>query len=173
MVGSSCRLKQFTTGSRNSLKDVRKSQLLPTRPPCWDCDKSNCAALEGWIRADRRITIDSVATSLGCSHGLVCSIMHDRLRFRKECPENWRIEKKWTEWVCPRSISYVMQMKEKLCLTGLSRGTNHGCIATNPNQSVLQCNGNIPLHLQPKSLKLRHQPGRLCLPCFGNIIEYR
>jgi hypothetical protein len=35
------------------------------------------------IRADRRITIDSVATALGCSHGLAYSIMHDHLKFRK------------------------------------------------------------------------------------------
>jgi transposase len=34
--------------------------------------------LEDLIRADRRIRIDSVATALGCSHGLAYSIMHDR-----------------------------------------------------------------------------------------------
>jgi hypothetical protein len=37
------------------------------------------------IRADRRITIDSVATALGRSHGLAYSIMHDRLKFREVC----------------------------------------------------------------------------------------
>jgi hypothetical protein len=36
-----------------------------------------------------------------------------------------------------------MQMKEKVCLTGLLLGTNHGCIITNPTQRMLQCNGNI------------------------------
>jgi hypothetical protein len=29
MVGSICRVKRFTTGSENSLKDVRKSQMMP------------------------------------------------------------------------------------------------------------------------------------------------
>jgi hypothetical protein len=29
MVGSVCRVKRFTTGSRNSLKDIRKSQMMP------------------------------------------------------------------------------------------------------------------------------------------------
>jgi hypothetical protein len=29
--------------------------------------------------------IDSVATALGCSHGLAYSIMHDLLKFRKVC----------------------------------------------------------------------------------------
>jgi hypothetical protein len=41
-------------------------------------------------------------------------------------------------------------------------GKNNGCITTNPNLSVLQCNGNIPLHFQPKCLRLRHQLGRWC-----------
>jgi hypothetical protein len=31
-VGSVCRVKQLITGSRNSLKDVRKSQMIPARP---------------------------------------------------------------------------------------------------------------------------------------------
>jgi hypothetical protein len=39
--------------------------------------------VEELIRADRRIMTDSVATALGFSHGLACSIMHDRLKFRK------------------------------------------------------------------------------------------
>jgi hypothetical protein len=29
MVGSVCRVKPFTNGSRNSLKDVLKSQMMP------------------------------------------------------------------------------------------------------------------------------------------------
>jgi hypothetical protein len=33
--------------------------------------------VEDLIPADRRITIDSVATALGCSHGLAYSVMHD------------------------------------------------------------------------------------------------
>jgi transposase len=41
--------------------------------------------VEELIRADRRITIDSVATALGCSRGLAYSIMHDRLKLRKVC----------------------------------------------------------------------------------------
>jgi hypothetical protein len=88
------------------------------------------------------------------------------------CPENWKIEKKikWTEWLCPCNISYGMQM-EKICLTVLLLGTNHGCITTNPNQSMLQCNGNIPVHLQPKSLRSSHHLGRSCLPYFGILRE--
>jgi transposase len=39
--------------------------------------------VEDLIRADRRITMDNAVTALGCSHGLVYSIIHDRLKFRK------------------------------------------------------------------------------------------
>jgi hypothetical protein len=34
-VGSVCRVKRFTTGSRNSLKDVRKSQMMPDQVRKW------------------------------------------------------------------------------------------------------------------------------------------
>jgi fructose/tagatose bisphosphate aldolase len=39
--------------------------------------------VEELIQAGRRKTIDSVATALGCSHGLAYSIMHDHLKFQK------------------------------------------------------------------------------------------
>jgi hypothetical protein len=32
---------------------------------------------------------------------------------------------------------------------------NHECITTNPNRSVFQCNGNIPVHLQLKCSKFK------------------
>jgi transposase len=48
--------------------------------------------VEELIRADRRVTIDSIATALGCSQGSAYSIMHDRLKFRKcahgGCPQS-------------------------------------------------------------------------------------
>jgi transposase len=45
--------------------------------------------VEELIRADRRITIDSVATALGCSRGLAYSIKNGRLKLRKV----------WARWV--------------------------------------------------------------------------
>jgi hypothetical protein len=41
--------------------------------------------VEELTRADKRITIDSVATTLACSHGLAYSAMHVLLKFRKVC----------------------------------------------------------------------------------------
>jgi histone-lysine N-methyltransferase SETMAR len=59
-------------------------------------------------------------------------------------------------------------MKEKICLTGLLLGTIYGCITTNPNQSVLQCSGNIPVHLQQKRSKFMVTPsaGKVMLTVF-------
>jgi hypothetical protein len=66
------------------------------------------------------------------------------------CPENWRIQKKWTKLVCPCNISYGMQMKEMICFTGYLLRPNHGCITMNSNQTIIKCNENIPVHLPPK-----------------------
>jgi hypothetical protein len=57
------------------------------------------------IRADRKITIDSVATALECSHGLAYSMMHDRLKFRK---------------VCARWVPRELKDQEKINRIGLS-----------------------------------------------------
>jgi hypothetical protein len=82
-VRSVCRVKRFTTGSRNSLKDVRKEQMMKTRPSFEIATEATVQQVEVLIRADRRITIDSVATALGCSHGLAYSQMHDHWKFRE------------------------------------------------------------------------------------------
>jgi len=39
--------------------------------------------IEDIIRGDRRVTIDTVATAIGCSHGQDYNIMHERLGFHK------------------------------------------------------------------------------------------
>jgi hypothetical protein len=39
-VGSVCHVKRFTTVSRNSLKDVRKSQTMPDQVPKWKRQQS-------------------------------------------------------------------------------------------------------------------------------------
>jgi hypothetical protein len=61
--------------------------------------------VEELIPGDRRITIDSVATALGCSHGLTYSIMHDRLKFQKVC-----------SWWMPREL----KVQDKINQMGLS-----------------------------------------------------
>jgi hypothetical protein len=46
--------------------------------------------------------------------------------------------------------------------------TDHGCIITNPNQTVLQCNENIPVHRHPKSSNFKVTPlaGKVMLTVF-------
>jgi hypothetical protein len=43
-VGSTCRVKRFTTGFRNSLKDVRKSQMIPEQ----------VALVRKWLRQESK-----------------------------------------------------------------------------------------------------------------------
>jgi transposase len=75
-------VKKFCKGHSKVADDARPGC------PVEIATEANVQQVEELIRADRRITIDSVATALGCSHGLSCSMMHDRLKFRKVCPEN-------------------------------------------------------------------------------------
>jgi hypothetical protein len=67
--------------------------------------KQLCSGWKKFIRADRRITIDNVATALGCSHGLAYSIMHDRLKFLT---------------VCARWVLRELKDREKMNRIGLS-----------------------------------------------------
>jgi hypothetical protein len=60
---------------------------------------------EELIRAEKRITLDSVATALGCSSGLAYSILYDRLKFRK---------------VCARWVPRELKDREKINRMGLS-----------------------------------------------------
>jgi ribosomal protein S25 len=71
----------------------------------WEVAEATVQRVEELIRADRRITIYSVATALGCSHGLAYSIMHACMKFRKAC----------TCWV-----SRELKDREKISHMGLS-----------------------------------------------------
>ena len=42
-------------------------------------------SVEDIIQADRRVTIDAVATAIGCSHGQAYNMMHEWLGFHKVC----------------------------------------------------------------------------------------
>ncbi|XP_023720120.1 protein GVQW3-like [Cryptotermes secundus] len=45
--------------------------------------EENVQRVEDLIRADRRVTIDTIATSIGCSHGMAYLKKHDKLGFHK------------------------------------------------------------------------------------------
>jgi transposase len=63
----------------------RSKVAVDDRRPVRIVTESTVQRVEQLIRAHRRITIDGVATALGCSHGLAYSIMHVRLTFRQVC----------------------------------------------------------------------------------------
>jgi hypothetical protein len=60
-LGSVCRVKRFKTGSRNSLKGVRKSQMMPDQAPKWlrQQSKTYAAGFDALVkRWDKCISID-------------------------------------------------------------------------------------------------------------------
>jgi hypothetical protein len=123
--------------------------------------------------------IDSVATALGYSHGLAYTIMHERLRFRK---------------ACARRVLKKLKNREKRNLIGLSlqhllRYADEGEDMLN---RIVTGEESLVHHYQPESKctsvqwkhpsspstkklevpNLRHQLGRLYLPCFRILSEY-
>jgi hypothetical protein len=69
-VRSVCRVKRFITGSINSQGRSKVSDDARPGGPIKIATEATVQRVEVLIRADRRIRIDSVATALGCSHGL-------------------------------------------------------------------------------------------------------
>jgi hypothetical protein len=84
-VGNICSVKRFTSASRNSLKTLKVADSTRPGLPVEIETEATVQRVEELIRADRRITIDSVATALGCFHGLAYSTMHGHLKFQKVC----------------------------------------------------------------------------------------
>lgn len=70
-------VEKFSQGRSKVVDEVRSG-----RPVAIATDAS-VQRVEEMIRGDRRVTIDSVAAVIGCSHGSAYSIMHDRLKFKK------------------------------------------------------------------------------------------
>ena len=68
------------------------------------------------VRADRRVTIDTIVTAIGCSHGMAYLIMHDRFGFHKVC----------ARWV-PRMLTPQHKMQRMgLALQHLNRYHDEG-----------------------------------------------
>jgi transposase len=74
-------VEKFSQGPSKVTYDARPSRPIQT------VTEATVQQVEQLIRANRRITIDDVATALRCSHGLVYSIMHDRVKFRQVCAQ--------------------------------------------------------------------------------------
>jgi hypothetical protein len=70
-------VEKFSQGLSKFDGDIRPGRPVETAA------EATVQRLEKLTRADRRITIDSVATALQCSNGFAYSIIHDRLKIRK------------------------------------------------------------------------------------------
>jgi hypothetical protein len=104
------------------------------------------------IRTNKRITIDSVKSALGCSPGLAYSITHDRLKFRKVC----------ALWV-PKELKDREKMNRMgLSLQHLLRYADEGEDMLNKivagDESWVHHyqpeSKRAPVHIQPESLRL-------------------
>ena len=104
---------------------------------------------EDIIRAERRVTVDTVATAIGCSRGQAYNMMHEGLGFHKMCsrwvprqltPQNTKAR----EWACHCSISSTTRMKGTTCFPGSSLVMSLGCTIMNPRRSMPPRSGNIP-----------------------------
>jgi hypothetical protein len=71
-------VKKFSQGRSKVADDARPDDRVEIA-----IETTVLQRVEELIRVDRRITTDSVATALGCSHGLAYSILHDLLKFPK------------------------------------------------------------------------------------------
>jgi hypothetical protein len=92
------RVEKFSHGHSKVADDTRPGRLVET------ATEAIVQLEKALIRADRRITTDSVASALECFHGLAY-MMHDRLRFRK---------------VCARWVPRELKDREKINRMGLS-----------------------------------------------------
>jgi transposase len=82
-------VENFSQGQSKDVDDTRPGRLVEI------ATETTVQRVEELSRADRKITIDSVATALGCPHGLAYSVMHDRLE------------------VCPRWLPRELKDREK------------------------------------------------------------
>jgi hypothetical protein len=76
MVRSACHVKLFPIGCKSSLKGGHVSEIAT---------EATVQRVEDLIQVDRRVTIYTIATLIGCSHSMAYLIMHDRLGFHKVC----------------------------------------------------------------------------------------
>jgi hypothetical protein len=135
MVGSVRRVKLFTTGSRNSHKDVRKSRMMPDQVTLMRLSQKQlcCIGWESWSWYE-----DNDRQCSNCTRVFPWfSIQHNALTFEiSESVSTVGVQR--TEEVCPCNISYDMQIKEKICLAGLLPGTNHGCYQPESKRASMQ-----------------------------------
>jgi hypothetical protein len=93
VYGGVCRLNQFTAGSRNSLKDIQKSQMMPNQVPLLRMQQKQLCSR--WM-SQFELTEDNDRQCSSCTWAFPWfSIQHDTRSFKvfqkckhSRCPEN-------------------------------------------------------------------------------------
>jgi hypothetical protein len=118
VYGGKCLTRKAVHSWVDKFSQVRSKVADGARPgrPIEIVTEATAQRVERFIRADRRITIDSVATALGCSHGVAHSTMHDGLKFRKVC----------TRWVPREQKDRETNERMSLSLQHLLRYADEG-----------------------------------------------
>jgi transposase len=101
--GGNCLSRKAVHDSVEKFSQGRSKMADDGRPgrPVEMTTEATVQRVEELIRADRRITTDSVATALGCSHGLAYSKMHDRSKFRGWVPRELKDREKINQMSLP------------------------------------------------------------------------
>jgi hypothetical protein len=73
------RVQKFSEG-RTSIEDEHRAGR-----PVAIATPEMLQRVEDIIRAERRVTVDAVATAVGCSRGQAYNVMHEGLGFHKVC----------------------------------------------------------------------------------------
>ena len=122
--------------------------------------------VEDIIRADKRVTIDAVATAIGCSHGQVYNMMHEWLGFHKVC-SRW-VPRQLTPQHKSQRMGLTLQHLQRYqdkgghMLSRIVTGDESWCTIMSPRRSVPPCSGNIPRPQRTRSLNGQHIPGNTC-----------
>jgi hypothetical protein len=126
--------------------------------------------VEELIRADRRITIDSAATALGCFHGLAYSTMPDRLKCRKVCSRWVPRELKDREEInrmglsLQRNLRYAAEGEDMFnrTVTGEESWAHH----YQPASKYASMQWKHPSSLPTKNFKVTPSAGKVMLTMF-------
>jgi hypothetical protein len=86
VYGGKCLSRKAVHNWVEKFSQGRSKVIDDARPGCpvEIVTETTVQQVEELISADRRLMKDSVATALGCSHGLAYITMHDHLKFWKE-----------------------------------------------------------------------------------------
>jgi hypothetical protein len=168
MLGSVCCVVAWS-GSQLGWEILSRSfescRWCLTRSPCWDCNRSNCAADR---RVDSSWLEDKDRQCSNCTWVFPWFSIQHNARLIEVSESVRMVGAQRTEGPRknePCNISYDMQMK-KICSTGLLLGTIHGCIIPNPNQRVLQCKWKHPSSPATRKFKVTPSAGKVLLTVF-------